>query len=380
MWRRLALCAALGLAIEGCGQHPTAAVITPTAGVSSASPVAVPSPAPATPVSSPTLPIETAASFARSQPAAPALAGQAGAIRGHLGCPCDLTAIEQAVYAITVDGRFYYRTETVRDQVAYTIDGVAPGDYLVFSLSRNTRDPYPGMPPRQFDAGYTRAIACGLSVACNDHTPIPIHVTAGATTSNVDPVDWYGSFGLVPGDPQYGSIPAPAGFASPVDAVLYIGESMLRAKQVNSFSECGANSACYVLDSGVHAGQNAAYMTGIAGSNQDLLTCALYVVKDASGWHAMDLRCGVNGLQMPSLGGSAHVSRSKVDSDKPCVVARTSPSVNASVAACLADGTAVTVDGGPAFAPPSPSNGFWAGDVWWHAAGIGWVGHLDIYN
>lgn len=305
-------------------------------------------------------------------------ASQAGAIHGGVSFPADVLG-EQAVYAITVDGRFYYRTETVRFQPTYTIEGVAPGDYLVFAQSRVTRDPYPGMPQAQFDASYTKAIACGLSVACTDHTSIPIHVAAGTTTFGVDPVDWYGSFGLVPGNPQHPSIPKPAGFASAAAAARYIGQSQLQATPVDAFSSCSPNAACYVLDSGVTTGQHAAYLTGTAGSNADIVKCLLYVIEDGAGWQPMDLRCAVDRPQVPRLGAAAHVYRGKIDSDKDCVNVRTAPSNDATIATCLPDGSAVTVDGGPTFAPPNPPDDYWPFEVWWHAAGIGWVRHLNVY-
>lgn len=55
------------------------------------------------------------------------------------------------------------------------------GEYFVYAKLAN--DPY--------KAYYSEFVTCGLSVDCPSHQPIKVTVTAGETTSGVDPQDWY---------------------------------------------------------------------------------------------------------------------------------------------------------------------------------------------
>jgi len=56
---------------------------------------------------------------------------------------------------------------------------VPPGDYHVFSRV-DDRDAY-----------YTNYITCGMSVECEDHSPIVVTVGAGQTVGDIMPGDWY---------------------------------------------------------------------------------------------------------------------------------------------------------------------------------------------
>jgi len=38
---------------------------------------------------------------------------------------------------------------------------------------------------------YSEFVTCGLNVKCPSHEPIKVSVTAGKTTSKIDPDDWY---------------------------------------------------------------------------------------------------------------------------------------------------------------------------------------------
>jgi len=154
------------------------------------------------------------ASYARSQAASPVPGTESGQIAGSLSTPSEFLA-PQAVYAITVDGVSYYRVESAYGQGRFTIVGVRPGDYVVYSDVRDSAASATGSPARttaarRFSAGYTKAVACGLSIGCLDHGPAVVRVTAGHTTAAVDPVDWYGN----PSD--YPFVPRSDAFAGPV--------------------------------------------------------------------------------------------------------------------------------------------------------------------
>jgi hypothetical protein len=58
--------------------------------------------------------------------------------------------------------------------------------------------------------GYTPAVACGLTVACTDHSLIRVAVPAGETVRGVDIRDWYAPPGTFPPRPA-GTEPFSAG-------------------------------------------------------------------------------------------------------------------------------------------------------------------------
>lgn len=322
-----------------------------------------------------------AASYAGAQPASPAAPGLAGAITGRVSYPSEFLPPE-AVYAITTDGRSYYRSETAYAQWTYTIAGVAPGDYVVYADSRMARDPDPTQPVDRFDAAYSRAVACGLSVDCPDHTAVVIHVSPGTTTPGVDVFDWYtdpSTMPLVPGNPSYPLMPRPAGFATPEAAAHYAGTTS-GAKDVSVQAACDVNIACFALDPSVHLGQNAAYLTGTAGSNHDVLRCTYYEVHSGAGWEFVEERCGTAGQPVPVVGVTAHVYRSLAENAQTCVAVHDSPGPTTKTVACFTDGTEASIDGGPAYVQTTAADQYMPADVWWHLAGKGWVAQRNVYS
>lgn len=369
---RLVICAAVLFA--ACASAPTTAhapspvgATTPTVGV--VTPTAITSPTPAPVV---------AGNYANAQPAPPAPAGKAGAIHGRLNTPADVT-VEQAVYAITLDGRSYYRTDTVRYQAAYTIAGVAAGDYVVYSLALDRSAPSPGDPPLTFNAAYTKAVGCGLAPCRDDHTLVTVHVTAGAATTGIDPEDWYSAgYPLVPGEPLVADVQRPAGYASPQAAAAAAGGITLSARQVGAQSDCPVNTACFALDAAVHVGNNAAYMTGTGGSNQDVQRCTFFALHAAPGWEPWGVDCGP-ATPVPVLGAPAHVYRGKVAVDKACVNVHSSPNLSSTVTACLVDATAVVIDGGPDWVQTGAPDNYYVGVMWWHLTGRGWINGANLF-
>ena len=119
----------------------------------------------------------------------PALSSRlaSGSITGSVGYPAGVLPA-QTIYSIATDRSRFYMVETAFGQRTYTMLGVAPGDYYVFSVAPDFL-PYQASSSARsqsgyrFPAGYTKAVPCGLSISCTDHTPISVHVAGGATTS-----------------------------------------------------------------------------------------------------------------------------------------------------------------------------------------------------
>lgn len=310
-----------------------------------------------------------------------------GEIAGNVSYPAG-SLHAQTVYAIAIDGSRFYTLETVFGQSAYTLLGVPSGDYFVFTTPWD-------LPGDRFQAGYTRAISCGLTVNCNDHSLISVHVAAGVTTSGIGPVDWYAPrdfYPLIPsgvpparsGVPPYSSLGAPPPtFQDAQQAAVYFAQASTRARSVQSSTACPFNIAC-VWITGKHDGQAAAYFTAQAGSNGSTQNCAIYLISTSSGWHVLggyySLVCSLAGTPFPTVGGSGQIQVALGETG--CVNVHSAPSLSAKVVACLPAGTAIALDDGPAYVPasnPLPQADLpWALDYWWHIAGRGWVVHLYV--
>lgn len=322
----------------------------------------------------------TAASFARAQPATPVAGATAGSISGRVGYPSEFLPA-MATYAISTDGDRFYRVESVAYQQHYTMLGVAPGDYFVLTtpdmpgaiVASGTRTQSTG----RFMAAYTKAVLCGLSVECGDHSLVPVHVSSGVATTNVDPGDWYAdpsAYPLMPqGEPPTLTLASPpTSFDSLEQAAIFMEQSKTGGRYVRVREECPVNAACGWLTSS-HLGQGAAYYLGSAGSNSDILSCAFYLVGGAGGWRPLGARCTGFATAFPAVGAIARVTLRM--GEQGCVNVHDSPGISARVVACLNDGAQVQIDDGPIYIaskdPPS------ALDVWWHIAGRGWI--VDQY-
>lgn len=321
-----------------------------------------------------------AASFARAQLASPVAEGTAGSISGRLGFPSEFLP-PLVTYAVSTDGRRFYRVQSVTWQQHYTILGMAPGDYFVVTTAgfRGQRIASSARtePVWTFGAAYTKAVLCGLSIQCADHSLLAVHVISGVATSNIDPADWYAdpaSYPLLPvGEPPTFNIGAPpATFDTVNAAAIFLAQSKTGGRYVKTRDACPLNAACVWLTSS-HEGQGAAYYLGAAGSNDDLQNCAFYVVGVTGAWRTLESRCTGMAAQFPVVGAVARVTLGM--GEQGCVNVHDAPGISSRVVACLSDGALVQIDNGPNYisSPSSPS----ALDVWWHIAGKGWM--VDQY-
>ncbi len=116
-----------------------------------------------------------------------------GTITGTLMYPASaLPAMRIAAFDVTLNQYSY--TDTQPGQNTYSL-GVAVGKYHVFAYPLGVGSP-------GLAGGYTKAVPCGLTVACTDHSLIDVTVTANNTITGVDPNDWYapaGNFPAMPG-------------------------------------------------------------------------------------------------------------------------------------------------------------------------------------
>jgi hypothetical protein len=299
------------------------------------------------------------------------------------------------VYAVAIDGSRFYTTEKVgygnpvppmdQEWSEYRLMGVATGDYFVFTIPRDPNYHYwegasrartSGVPVH-FGAAYTKAVPCGLTVNCTDHTLVPVHISAGATVTGIDPSDWArapDAYPLVPGGapapPPVVSTP-PSNFTDPKQAATYV----IGANFVVPSSGCQVNRACASLPV-EQDGHAAAYVTSQVGTNGLLRTCTVYGISTTSGWQYIDWNCKRLTTAFPSVGSSGHLGYSaKFENAPRCINIHSAPGLTAKVVACVPVDTAVALDDGPYYLPEASSPRDDTLNLWWHIANLGWVVH-----
>jgi hypothetical protein len=124
-----------------------------------------------------------------------AAAPQTGVIEGSLSYPSEFIPPDMTICAENLATKQIYCTDKhlkgrkYHYKVGYNLT-VPPGDYRVYAQLPNPAKYGAGF-PRDYRAYYSEFVKCGMSVECKDHTPIVVTVKSGATTSGVDPWDWY---------------------------------------------------------------------------------------------------------------------------------------------------------------------------------------------
>lgn len=133
----------------------------------------VPGPTPA-----PTLPPERPKPPA-IQPTRPPLAGSISGKLCYPGSgipPMTIYAADQAT------GRSFKTHSKGPSDTSYRIEGVLPGTYVVYAW----------LDDGKMGGSYSKAVPCGLSVDCTDHSLIPVTVKTGQDAAGIDVCDWYG--------------------------------------------------------------------------------------------------------------------------------------------------------------------------------------------
>lgn len=122
----------------------------------------------------------------------PTLADIRGKIEGKLGYPSEGIPELTVVAFDTLDEKKYFMVDTQVNQSSFTILNVDPGSYFVVAYAKNDKT----------SGSYTKAVPCGLSVECTDHTMIDVIVNPGETVTGIAVTDWYAPSGVFPKKPQ----------------------------------------------------------------------------------------------------------------------------------------------------------------------------------
>lgn len=121
----------------------------------------------------------------------PTLADVRGKIVGSLGYPSEGIPELTVIAFDTLNQKKYFTIDTKVNQSSFTIPDVDPGSYYVVAYQKDS----------DFSGSYTKAVPCGLSVECTDHSMIDVIVNPGETVSGVEVRDWYAPTGAFPKKP-----------------------------------------------------------------------------------------------------------------------------------------------------------------------------------
>ena len=107
-----------------------------------------------------------------------------GKIKGSAGYPSDYIPSEMNIYAYNVETKEVFIHSSYNRETDNCYEIIVPdGKYYVFCGSEN--DIFKAW------AIYTKAVVCGLSVECKDHTPILVTIQNGEIQENINPGDFY---------------------------------------------------------------------------------------------------------------------------------------------------------------------------------------------
>lgn len=103
-----------------------------------------------------------------------------GSVSGKLCYPSEFLPAMK-VYLQEVTKKTYLSLNTAQNSGTYMFKDVPAGTYIAFAW----------LPDGGMGGSYSQAVPCGLTVTCNDHSPIQVKVEAGKGVTGVDICDWY---------------------------------------------------------------------------------------------------------------------------------------------------------------------------------------------
>ncbi len=229
--------------------------------------------------------------------ASPTASAATGSISGDLNYPA---ASIPAMYVVAYHygDEVYKYVITMPGQKTYEINDLIPGSYWVIAYTVGG-DGFPaGLP-----GGYTKAVPCGLSASCTDHTLISIPINPGSKVTGIDPFDWYAPQGTFMPFPQQGVAGgSPTLSTTPMDNIPAMGNitgtlsypaSSIPAMRIAAFDTTSMQVSYYDTpagqanyDLGVPAGTfyvvaytlgGGGFPSGLAGGYTQAVPCGLSV-------------------------------------------------------------------------------------------------------
>lgn len=118
-------------------------------------------------------------------------------LNGTLCYPSDYIP-KMTVFLEEVATKKTYKIITKEDQRSFKFNDIPFGDYFAYAYTIEQILTDVDGNSSKASGGFTKAVHCGLTVECNDHTLIHIKVDTEITKDTISICDWYGA--IFPGE------------------------------------------------------------------------------------------------------------------------------------------------------------------------------------
>lgn len=115
-----------------------------------------------------------------------------GIVKGSLCYPSDYIP-EMNVYLKNVDNNKIYLADIKEGQKTFRFKKIISGNYVAYAYTKEQVAMKLDGNSLKASGGFTKAVDCGLTVNCNDHSLIKFEVKKGKTINSISICDWYGA-------------------------------------------------------------------------------------------------------------------------------------------------------------------------------------------
>jgi len=122
-----------------------------------------------------------------------------GEINGVLCYPSDYVP-SMNVYLKETHSQKIYKLTTNQDQRRFKFRNIPFGDYTAYAYTLDKVSMDRKGAQSQAKGGYTKAVACGLTIHCHDHSLIKIKIKSRRYKDTISICDFYGA--IVPTEPK----------------------------------------------------------------------------------------------------------------------------------------------------------------------------------
>lgn len=97
------------------------------------------------------------------------------------------------VYLKNKESGKIYSLDIEENQKPYRFKKIPEGNYIAFAYTVQKVSSDVNDKSSVVGGGYTKAVPCGLTVECKDHSLLVFKVENGKTTKNIEICDWLGA-------------------------------------------------------------------------------------------------------------------------------------------------------------------------------------------
>ncbi len=115
-----------------------------------------------------------------------------GVVKGTVCYPSEYIPAMN-VYLKNKESGKIYSLEIEENQKPFKFKDIPKGNYIAFAYTVQEVSTDANNKSSIANGGYTKAVPCGLTVDCKDHSLLIFKVENGKTTKNIQICDWFGA-------------------------------------------------------------------------------------------------------------------------------------------------------------------------------------------